>query len=98
MSISHTAIQKLLNTEDIEGLVELGAPEDEYAAEAKEIVVAVHKLGKEQMTEANIVAIIALVWAKSFNLSEQDIKKRLSAFKRVAGHMQNRLRNSGNMG
>ncbi len=87
MTISLVDIVESLRKEDIEGLLALGAPGDEYDSEAKEIFLALETLNQEQLTEANIVGIIALAWAKSFNRSPQEIEQRLPAFQRIAMYL-----------
>jgi hypothetical protein len=84
MNTSSTAIDLILQTEDVEGLIEIGAPSDEYVSEAQEIAEAISKLSASQVTAENIVAIISLAWAKSFNRSAEEIKERLPAFHRIA--------------
>jgi len=84
MKIPTEKIESILVSEDIEDLISGGAPTDEYAGEAKEIAQALEKLRPDQFTEENIVAIISLVWKKSFNRSAEEIRARLSAFKHIA--------------
>jgi hypothetical protein len=84
MQTSFEDIEALLRAEDIEGLIASGAPEDEYDSEAKQIASAVASLNANEFTQANITAIIALAWAKSFNQSEQEIKQRMPAFERIS--------------
>jgi hypothetical protein len=38
--ISVSAVREVLRSEDIEGLLELGAPRDEYADEARRVISA----------------------------------------------------------
>jgi hypothetical protein len=84
MTLSLADIATALRAEDIEGLIKLGAPNDEYDSEATEIGNALASLQKDQLTEANIAAIIALAWAKSFNHSAQEIEQRVPAFRRIS--------------
>ena len=84
MPILLSAINTILQKEDVEGLIAQGAPHDEYAHEAKEIADAVMSLNQDQQTETNVVAIISLVWAKSFNRSAEEIKKRIPTFQHIA--------------
>lgn len=76
-------MNEILVREDIEGLIEIGAPVDEYEHEAAQIAAAITLLEHDQRTEENILAIITLLWMKSFNLSKEDIKLRGPAFLRV---------------
>jgi len=87
MAISLANVDEALREEDIEGFITLGAPGDEYSHEAQEITAALASLRVDQLTEANIVAILALVWAKAFNRSPQEIKQRIPAFQHVANRL-----------
>lgn len=84
MKIAINDIADILRTEDIEGLIAIGAPADEYDSEAEKIAQAIEKLSASELTQANICAVIALLWAKSFNRSSEEIKQRMPAFERVA--------------
>ncbi len=84
VTISIARINEALQAEDVEGLITLGAPRDEYSSEAQQITAALAELSDSQLTEENIVAIIALVWTRSFGLTDQDIGKRMHAFQQVA--------------
>ncbi len=77
-------IQNILKEEDIEGLLALGAPGDEYSYEANDISIFITALNGHSLTEADIVPIVSRVWAKYFNLSKEDLNSRNSAFQRVA--------------
>lgn len=77
-------ITTALSREDIEGLLESGAPQDEYDAEAEVITSVIEKLIPEHMTEENIVLAISRVWAGSFNRSSEEIEQRLPAFHHIA--------------
>ena len=79
----YPAIDNILIQEDIEGFIEAGAPADEYQVEAAQIAAAISLLAEEEFREENILAIISLVWIKSFELSEGDVALRLPALRRV---------------
>ncbi|MEJ0062398.1 MAG: hypothetical protein WDO70_04155 [Alphaproteobacteria bacterium] len=87
MTISLSNVESALFAEDIEGLLALGAPDDEYFPEAKDITAALTTLSKDRLTEANVIAVISLVWAKYFELSNDDIEKRIPAFRRIAQNL-----------
>ena len=84
MSTLRTSVEEMLRLEYIESLIESGAPDDEYDSEAAEIAEALNALKGDRFTEDNIISIVAHVWAKMFNLDEDDIKKRMPAFRNVA--------------
>jgi len=88
--MSPVIIGDLLRQEDIESLIQLGAPADEYSFEAREMARTIGVLRGDEYTEENIVAIMALLWARSFDLSAQDIEQRVPAFRRVVRQLLGR--------
>ena len=85
MEITQTAVQETLNTEDIEGLLELGAPGDEHSHEAKSIMSALAGLHQNELTEDELASVVRTVWIRSFGpFSDVDIEKRSPAFRQVA--------------
>lgn len=84
MHITTNNINALLVQEDVEGLIDAGAPADEYLDEAAQITAALLLLEQSQLTEENILSTLSLVWLRSFELSEQDMKLRVSALERIA--------------
>lgn len=87
MNTDWKVINGYLQAADIEGLIEIGAPSDEYESEAQDIARGLVELSKEDWGQADIVAIISLVWARSFNLASDDMAKRLSAIQQVANRI-----------
>ena len=84
MNFSASTVATALREEDIEGLIASGAPADEYATEAKQIASALTALKSNQLNAATVSSVIALVWAKSFNRSAEEIKQRIPAFQHIA--------------
>ncbi len=84
MTDLYNIIANILHEEDIEGLIALGAPDDEYDDEAAQIAEAISKLDVAVRTQNNIAAIIALAWARSFDHSPEAIKLRSAAFTHAA--------------
>jgi hypothetical protein len=78
-------INEYLREEDVEGLIAIGAPADEYESEAKDIARALDAFQPAEQTGANIAAALALIWARYFNLSADDMALRLPSLQRVAG-------------
>jgi hypothetical protein len=77
-------IKEILNREDIEGLLRLGAPNDEYETEAKMIAEALAKQ-KGVADENSLSALVRAVWVKAFSpFSEDALSKRAPGFGRVA--------------
>jgi len=83
MQITVSRIDNILVREDIEGFIEAGAPADEYQDEAAQIAAAITMVTVEKFNEDTILAIVSLVWMKSFELSEEDMALRLPALRRV---------------
>jgi len=84
MGIEVSVIEDALRAEDVEGLLELGAPRDEYSHEAEKIASELHAFAPSDATEDRVADVIANVWANSFELSQADIEKRQTALHRVA--------------
>lgn len=87
MNTDWKIINSYLQSADIEGLIEIGAPTDEYESEAKDIARGLSELPEENWRQAEIVAVISLIWARSFNLAADDMAKRLSAIQQVASRI-----------
>jgi hypothetical protein len=81
-------VSELLRTEDIEGLVEIGAPGDEYESEAEmitdRIAAAESASPNGRITKADAIRIIREVWAEMFSLENEDLSRRQDAFEHVA--------------
>ena len=75
--------KEIFRDADIEGLIEGGAPDDEYDSEALEFSGAVSALPEAERTEEALISIISLIWARSFNRGEDEIEMRLPAFTKV---------------
>lgn len=77
-------IEEILNREDVEGLVGLGAPEDEYHAEAELIGQAIEN-GQVKLQEEELNELLRGIWQKMFGpFSEEEMKQRQPALERVA--------------
>lgn len=89
--ISVSAVEEVLRSEDIEGLLELGAPLDEYADEARRIMSALADVEMEDLTESTVTSAIQKTWMESFGpFSDADIQKRIPGFQQVARHILNK--------
>lgn len=82
MKITPQIIETYLQAEDIEGLLALGAPKNEYADEALSIARALENWKDIHVSEA--AQIIAHIWQRSFQLTSDDILKRRQAFQSIA--------------
>jgi hypothetical protein len=81
-------IKAALDHADIEGLLAIGCPADEYNSEASLIEDRIAKLeqsGHEPPAEAQVERIVAEVWNEQFGpFRDEDLKQRCSAFTSVA--------------
>jgi hypothetical protein len=85
MIVAPEIIREVLNSEDIEGLLKVGAPADEYESEAQMIATAIKQTSESEVTEEQLSRIVRRVWAEMFGpFSEGEIEKRSAAFRQVA--------------
>jgi hypothetical protein len=81
-------IKAALDEEDIEGLLALGCPADEYNSEASLIeskVALASDFGKTPLQLSQVERIVSDVWDDQFGpLAEEDLDKRRTAFSSVA--------------
>ena len=84
MQIHVSDINDLLIQEDVEGFIELGAPQDEYESEAAFIAAAILQLKENERTEDAILSVMAIIWMNNFNLGDDEMQLRLPALQRVA--------------
>ncbi|HWF83795.1 MAG TPA: hypothetical protein VG222_03070 [Vicinamibacterales bacterium] len=82
--ISTDSIQAALNEEDVERLLELGAPADEYRMEAEMIAGMLANIGGSDCSEDRVIAIISAVWGRMFDGSASALELRRPIFQRVA--------------
>lgn len=83
-------ISELLRYEDIEGLLSMGAPDDEYESEAEMIadrVGEVEERSSEKITREEVEEIVAAVWKKRFGLSDAHVQRRRDAFAAIAARL-----------
>ena len=78
------AIEAALNDEDVEGLLEMGAPSDEYHPEAGMIAAALANCPKPDRTEDRVVAIVSAVYGTMFGRSGLELERKQPAFRRIA--------------
>lgn len=74
-------INRILQQEDIEGLIEAGAPSDEYASEAEAIASIVSNAKEHDLT--NLEDAICEFWQNIFHLSDDDMDLRREAIHRL---------------
>lgn len=85
MKIMPNDVREVLNAADVEGLLRLGAPNDEYMSEAQMISEVIAQLDESELSQERIEEIVRNVWAKMFGpFSEEQISKRGAVFSHVA--------------
>jgi len=83
-------INELLRYEDIEGLLSMGAPDDEYESEAEMIADRVGEAEErtsEKISREEVENIVAAVWKEMFGLSDEHARRRKDAFAAVAARL-----------
>ena len=86
-------VKTSLNQEDVEGLLNTGAPNDEYDSEASLIESNISLSSPNTpLTTARITSIISDVWNQQFGpFTESDLEKRRPAFESVAKKIMQKL-------
>jgi hypothetical protein len=87
MNILGEQINALLRQADIEGLLQAGAPIDEYASEAEIIVTALSALDAEQFNVETVELVLIDVWSNSFDISEADFSGRRVEIRSLANNI-----------
>ena len=82
-------IQAALNDADVEGLLAMGCPDDEYAPEARMVAEALATIATTERTEHRVVAILSAVWGQMFGCSDQGLESRRPAFQTIAQRIVN---------
>ena len=82
-------INELLRHEDVEGLISMRAPNDEYDSEAKMIA---DRIGEAESSHGKITRdearrIIRSVWKEMFDLSDEQLRMRQDAFEAIANRL-----------
>lgn len=78
-------LQEILSEEDVEGLLAIGAPADEYSGEAEAIAAAFQQGAVGTPSELDVLSIVQAVWARFFGpFSEEEMRNRLPSLGRVA--------------
>jgi hypothetical protein len=89
--ISEHRIKRLLDREDIEGLLAIGAPGDEYESEAEMICSGIVKLRREHpndLTTEGITEVITNVWQEMFGpMASDQLRAREPVFRKIAAEI-----------
>ena len=84
MRITLEQINEILASQDIEGLIEAGAPDDEYSGEAQKIYDILSLAKEDELNIQPLVLILNHLWQRSFNLTRQDMINRSEAITALA--------------
>ena len=77
MKVSNDTVQRALDAEDIEGVLAMGAPADEYESEARMIAGRLRTL-EDDLSEDAIVAVIESVWTERFAAAQGDTQMAIA--------------------
>ncbi len=84
MKVNTSIVLSILDREDIEGLIERGAPSDEYTDEARLIAEGLEAMPDRTDLE-QVVAVVSQVWNRMFGpFSEEQLKRREPALRSIA--------------
>jgi hypothetical protein len=83
-------VKKILDKADLEDLLKMGAPKDEYDPESRHIAVALIHEGGKKLSPSKIAYIIALVFHMEFHQWTEPVRYFGSYFE-IAGEIQARL-------
>jgi hypothetical protein len=82
---------KLLRREDIERLISMWVPVEEYGPEAVMIVSRLREAESNapshRVTREEVESIISAVWKETFGLSEDQLHRRHNAFRSVVARL-----------
>ena len=70
-------IQCVLDEEDLESLLAMGAPKDEYETEARMIAAALSGLTPEKLTVERVTHIVSSVWEREFGPFHGEVARKL---------------------
>jgi hypothetical protein len=85
MTVLESEVNNALVSEDIESLIEAGAPDDEYSCEARGVVTALAMIDDSEISKETVAEMIRSVWSRSFGpFYEEDLDLRMPAFHNVA--------------
>ena len=85
MNVDLESIDELIRTQDIEGYIAEGAPEDEYAPEIEEVFAQLRALPVEEASRERLLTLLESVWKKDFSLSASELETRRPGFEAIAG-------------
>lgn len=84
MEIHVSMVENALRSADVEGLLELGAPADEYDFVAQVVHRALSELSVDEIMLESVMSVLQMTWRESFDLGAADLQKRDAALKALA--------------
>jgi hypothetical protein len=91
VNVGAEIVKAILDAEDLEGLLRIGAPSDEYDNEARMIAERLSLLGPQPTVE-QVAAIVTAVVAQMFGpLSREQLNRRQAVHRRVAQRLLGRV-------
>lgn len=80
-----TEFKRLFAEQDVEGLIALGAPHDEYDSEATEVAQKLKDLKSAMKVDHEAVVKVLLdVWSASFDLEGDELEQRREELTKLA--------------
>jgi hypothetical protein len=89
MNVDYDALSELFRLQDIEGLIAIGVPEDEYEPVVELIYVSLEALPREQASAAKLVEIFNTVYQQRLGWSEENMRRRQADFEDIATKLMN---------
>jgi hypothetical protein len=84
MNVDYDALDEIFRIQDIEGLIALGVPDNEYEPEVEKIFVALEALPREEATVPKLVEVFEGVYKQMFGWSDEDMRRRRPHFEEIA--------------
>jgi hypothetical protein len=84
MNVDYDALDELFRIQDIEGLIALGVPDNEYEPEVEKIFAALEALPREEATVPKLVEVFEGVYKQMFGWSDEDMRRRRPHFEEIA--------------
>ena len=84
MNVDYDALDELFRIQDIEGLIALGTPDDEYEPEVEKIFAALEALPREDATVPKLVEVFEGAYKQMFGWSDEEMRRRRPHFEEIA--------------